>query len=109
MRSGRLRHRVTVQRNTPTRGDAGGRVDNWADLATVWASIWPLAGKEAVQGRAENAEVTHRVQLRWQSSLADLSPRDRLIFAGRVLEIVGVVNVGERNRELELLCRETER
>ena len=45
MQAGKLRHRVTFQRLTKTRGLSGGEKQEWVDVCTVWARISPLSGK----------------------------------------------------------------
>ncbi|WP_367175732.1 head-tail adaptor protein, partial [uncultured Agitococcus sp.] len=39
MQAGKLRHRVTFQRLTKTRGLSGGEKQEWVDVCTVWARI----------------------------------------------------------------------
>lgn len=43
IQAGKLRHRITIQRETVTRDEYGSEVKTWDDLATVWASVEPLS------------------------------------------------------------------
>ncbi len=102
MRSGALRHRVAIQRATETLDAFGQTSRAWATLATVWASIEPTGGSETVKGRAIRADQTHEVRMRH----TDCTTGDRLTLGARVLNIVAVVNVAERDRELRLAVQE---
>jgi len=106
MQAGRLRHRVTIQRLTGERGAAGGVNDVWQDIGTRWASVKPLSGREWVAAAAANTEISHDVMLRCDSITRSITPRDRLSFEGRALDIQAVMEVDERGRELRVLCKE---
>lgn len=103
MRAGDLRHRVTIQQLVTVYDEYNQPVEMWQDLTTVWAAIEPLSGREYWQAKAVNAEVTHRVRMRYR---AGITPEMRLVFNGRVFEILAVLNLEERNIELQLLCKE---
>jgi len=103
MRAGWLRHRVTIQKKTTSQDSYGAEQETWTNVATVWAGIEPLRGREYIDAQNATAEVTHRVRIRYQSGI---TPRMRVSFGSRTFEIVSVINVLERNRELELMCRE---
>jgi len=107
VRAGRLRHRVQLQGHTnreDARDSYGGVTVTWNTLATVWAAVEPAGGREQYRTQAERAELTHLVVVRYRP---DLTPVDRVVLGGgRALDVEAVVNPGERNRELHLLCRE---
>jgi len=105
MESGRLRHRVTLQARTGAVDDFGQPVDAWEDVLTTWATVQPVSGREFQEGAQVEAEVTHKVWLRWRAG-ATPRPTMRLLFAGRVFEITSVVNVNEGKRMWLLLCKE---
>jgi SPP1 family predicted phage head-tail adaptor len=99
--AGALRNRVTLERS----GDPSnwGVTAAWSTFATVWAKVEPVSGREYVEGRLIQSELTHKVTIRYLSGVkADM----RVNFEGRYLKIFAVRNVGERNRELELDCTE---
>jgi len=104
IRAGELRHRVTIQQNNnPTRGSSGEEIPNWQDVATVWAAVEPLRGREFFESQQVNAEVTTRIRIRYRSGIA---PTMRAVYGNRIFDIQAVINVDERNRELHLMCRE---
>ncbi|MFQ5625592.1 MAG: phage head closure protein [Methyloligellaceae bacterium] len=105
MRAGQLRHRVQVQSRSST--TSGGELsDTWSTVATVWADIDPLTGRELLAAHQTQSEATIRVAMRYGSELKDLTSDDRLLFKGRVLEIIEAKNASERNEEWHLLCKE---
>lgn len=104
IRAGDLRHRVTIQQATVTRNEFGEPVETWQDLATVWAEVVDLSGREFIEARqAPASEVTTRVRIRYR---AGIEPTMRVLHGARVLEIVAVLEPEGRRRELHLMCRE---
>lgn len=103
MRAGRLRHRVTIQSKTVTQNSYGEEVITWTDVDTVWASIEPLRGREFEELRRAGADLTTRIVMRYQAGIV---PEMRATEGGHTYDILSVVNVEERDRELHLMCRE---
>jgi len=105
MRIGKLRHRVAIQAKAePVPVDATGQSQpSWSTLTTVWASIEPAGGKEFYAGQQVNAEVSHKVTIRYY---ADLTTAHRLLFGSRIFDINYIRNVDERKVYQELLCKE---
>ena len=83
MRAGRLRHRITIQRSTPARGDAGERIERWRDYATVWAAIRTISDEEKLDKLSVDITATHVITIRYQRQLDDISPRDRILYDGK--------------------------
>lgn len=103
MRAGRLRHRVTIQQKTVSQDGYGAEVITWADVATVWASVEPLRGREFLDTRREGAEVSTRIVIRYRAGIV---PEMRVTFGDHVYDLLSVVHVEERARELQLMCKE---
>lgn len=103
MRAGLLRHRVTIQAPRHPENERGEAVAEWADVATVWASVEPLIGRERWTAQQVMPETTHRVRIRYRPGL---TAAHRLKFGDRILHIDSVVDPQERHRELEILARE---
>lgn len=104
MRSGRLRHRVTIERRTTTTDAHGDQLDTWTTMATVWAAIEPLNGREYFAASGEASEVTARIRLRYQSELAGMTTADRVTHNGVNYDIRSVINPEQRGMELVLMC-----
>lgn len=106
MNAGDLRHRVTIQSQTPTVNAIGERVPGaWTDVTTVYASIRPASAKEVAYYQAIQLETTHAITMRYTP---EMKPDRRLKFGTRVFNIAGIVNVDECDIELRVLAYETD-
>lgn len=103
MQIGKLRHRLVIQRENASQDSYGEDVPSWTTFATVWGSVEPLTGREYLEGKALTAEVTYRIRIR---SLSGVTPEMRVSYDSRYFQIVSVMDVDERNREMILMCRE---
>ncbi len=103
MRIGPLRHRIALQAGTGTQGEYGNIPLTFSTYATVWASVQPLSGRERLNAQQIHAETTHRIRLRY---LSTVTTKDRISFDSRTFEIVSLINWDELNWMLELLCKE---
>ncbi len=103
MNIGKLRHRVTIQQQAQTRDEYGGVVTTWQTFADRWAAIEPLSGRELFAAQQLANTVSIRVRLRY---LAGVTPAMRVLYGTRTFSIQAVINVEERNEELQLLCEE---
>lgn len=102
MNAGTLRHRVTIQRKTVTRDSYGGETVTWTDVATVWAMVKPIGGREYYGAGQTLAESTYTVTMRYR---ADVIPAWRLEYGTRVFDVQAVVP-DEKNSMLTIGCRE---
>lgn len=104
MKAGQLRHTVTIKEPVASRNTYGEESITWTDVVTdLRVGIRPKSAKEEIEAHQVEHEITHRVAMRYRD---DIGPKMRLYYGDRVLEIKSIVNVGERNRELRLLCVE---
>ncbi|MFZ5816298.1 MAG: phage head closure protein [Bacillota bacterium] len=104
--AGKLRHRVTLQDNQAPRDSYGAEADNWVDVATVWASVEPLRGREFFAAQQVNSEVSARVRIRYR---AGVNSAMRVRFGDRIFDIISVIDPEERHQELQLMVREVVR
>jgi SPP1 family predicted phage head-tail adaptor len=104
MRAGYLRHQITIEAPEETQTADGSFAVTWRTFATSWASIDPLLGKEYFAAAREQADISHKIRMRFVSGL---NHRMRILFGTRIFEIESVINLGERNRELVIMCRES--
>lgn len=98
--AGKLRKRLTLQVNQPSAKDNfGAWVDNWVDVATVYASVEPISGREFFNAAQIQSDITHRIRMRVRKDLT-VTPDMRLKFGTRIfhfaapprdLEELGVV------------------
>jgi len=99
----KLRHRVIIQQNQPTINAFGEETEQWVDVATVWAAVEPIKGREFFAAQKENAETTARISIRYRTGiLADM----RILYGNKIFEINAIIDVEERHIELQLMCQE---
>jgi len=103
MFAGWLRHRIVIQELVGTKNSYGEVVQSWQDVATVWASIEPLRGREYVEAAAAQVNVDHRIRIRYRSGI---SPKMRVKYGERTFQINSVVDPREEHKEMELMCEE---
>lgn len=104
MRAGELRHRVTIQEKQVTHDAEGLSQETWVDVLEARAAIDYLSGREYWSAQAVNAEVSVRVRMRYRQGIV---PQMRVAYRGRIfLDILAVIPA-ERDRELQLMCRES--
>lgn len=103
MDAGRLNKRVTIQNRVVAQNGIGEAVTTWAKLASVWASIEPIQGKEFWAQQQVQSEVTVRVRIRYRPGIL---PSMRLLYGQRVLVIESIINPHEKNEHLQLMCSE---
>jgi SPP1 family predicted phage head-tail adaptor len=108
MQTGRLRERVTIQQQSVTRDSSGEQLISWPDVATVWARVTPGGSSERFLASAGQrvAEVTHTIHLRYR---AGITPKMRIVWETRILEIISVVDPDGKLRTTILLCKEEQR
>lgn len=104
MRAGPLTQRVTVQA-IPTTADAFNQPvpGTPTTVGTYWAEVRPLRGEEAARVKQVQAEATHFVRLRYG---VPVTTQHQLLYRGRTLSVVQVLEVNEAHEELNLLCAE---
>ena len=105
---GQLRHKVTVQNPGASVPDGdGGYTEGWNDAVTAKldCSITPASTNDLERYAAGTTltAATHLVRCRWHPQLTTAS---RLLFKGRIFEVMFVGNPEERDRELVLVCAE---
>lgn len=99
MRAGTLRDRIVIQRQSTAVDQAWGQSTAWNDISTVWASVVATVADESFAQKGTASATGYTVKMRYR---ADVSGADRLKYRGVVLDIVGVIDVGGRRRELEI-------
>ena len=105
MRIGKLRHLITIEQVAETQDSDGSVIETWSAFADVQASIEPISGREYFAAQTTQADVTHRISLRF---IAGVIPKMRVKYGSRIFGILSAINVNERNRELQLMCRESQ-
>jgi len=102
-----LRNRlVTIQQLTESKGPSGFPVESWVALTTVYASKNDETGQE----RFTTSQLSSPFDTTWQvpylstldPELLNVPKKRRLIYQGRVHDIVSASPVGDLHRGIEL-------
>lgn len=96
MRAGPLDRRITIRRATTARDQANQPRKQWADLTTVWANAKPVMDSERLRAGETLAQKSYRFTIYYSSTVADVDPRDQIVFDGRTYDVQGVKTIGRR-------------
>lgn len=101
-----MKHRITFQKNESRRGVLGELVSEWVDMATVWAEVRTISGRELMSSGTIYSEATVRIWTRYRD---DITTANRILYPspatrGQCYGIVAVIPDADRTR-LELLCK----
>ena len=103
MKAGKLDKRITFQKKTKTLDEWGGDIFTWSDIGLpVWARKRPLRGRELVAAQAAQSEATDMYYCRYKS---DLTSADRISFNGKYYDIQSIIDIDEKNVELEITTK----
>jgi len=104
MRAGTLRHRLTFQRRVVLPDEVGGEVESWGNIATVWARIEQLTGREFFAAQQINSEINTKITIRPMAVTADM----RAVIPGttRYFNLSPAVDKTGLGRELEMYATE---
>lgn len=108
MRAGELRHRIEWTTPTVNRNSLGEYVETnaspFGEGGACMAAIRPTSARETMlAGSTLAQEVTHIITMRYTPYL---KPTSRITFGDRVFNITGIINVDERDIELQVLAKE---
>ncbi|MCL6443924.1 MAG: phage head closure protein [Alicyclobacillus sp.] len=104
MDPGQLRHRLTLQKRTSTTSANGWPTEtDWQDVATVWAAIVPVKGKEFWAAAAVNMQDTVQITIRYR---ADVTPNMRGVWNGHIYNFIAVQDSKTDHTQLVITARE---
>lgn len=104
MRAGNLRAKAIIQSIGDTVNDFGEiEKGDYQTFKTVWCSITPISGKESFLSNADFAKVSHKIKIRY---IDGINASQRLTWRGRIFNFIYPRNIGEMNKEIEILAEE---
>ena len=101
--AGKLRERITVQIATGATNALGETVLTWANSTQAWASVEGVSARESIGLSQQEIVVSHKVRMRY---LSGLTQNMRFAWRGRTLEIVSLLEYGNRSEHVAI-CQET--
>ena len=101
--SSRLKHQLVLQERAVTADNIGGHSRVWVDVATLWAEITPISGRETFAYSQQTNRQRFRITLRYRN---DITPHMRLhdIAGDRMFDIRSIINQREQGEEIEILA-----
>lgn len=103
MRAGKRDRRIIIQVRGETRAPSGEVIEGWTDFATVWARKFDKSAGERFAAAQKIAEVDTVFELLHRPGLLVVAPdTHRIVFAGRVYEILGRTEVA-RNKSIDIM------
>ena len=112
MRSGTLKHNISVQEATLTSDGMGGETSAWADIYSCRASIWSLSANERLDTMKLEVAVDHRIRIRHPREIVEITEKHRVKWhdpmtgTNKYFYIISVINPDKSNKMLELIARE---
>ena len=104
MRAGKLDKRLDIEQPISTQDSSGSPVISWLAVGTVWASIEPIKGREALTSNQVLGTMDARIRIRQHPLLAAINPKWRCKYNGQFFNIISVAHIALGNREIELMC-----
>jgi SPP1 family predicted phage head-tail adaptor len=103
--AGQFNQRVVIEAPTAARDPRGQRsaaAPTWSPVATVWAHVQPLRGREYFAAGAMQSEASVRFRLRWRDGITGAM---RVVWRGVAYAIVAPpIDVDGGCHTLELMC-----
>ena len=103
MEFGKLRELIDIEECSEATRTSGDVTETWSQVDQVYAEFMDSRGREFVNARQLNAELTHVLRLRYDSTL---TPQHRITWDSRVFNILSVRDVNERTHEMRVDCKE---
>lgn len=105
---GRLDKRITIQRRSNTLDAYGQQVNQWTDIATVWANVKPIGGREKLRSMVVESLLSHTVMVRYSEALMPPTLADgwRIVYGARIFNVTAAMDVDEARRWIVFDCTE---
>ena len=101
MQAGLLRDRVTIQVRSMADDAAGEPVLTWTDVATVYAHVADMTGREYLAAQAVTNAVNTTIIIRYR---AGITAAMRAVSRGVTYNIQAVIEPENKRREMHLMC-----
>lgn len=105
MQAGQLKNRIRLQRPNPMQAGDGSEDVTWVDVATVWAAVLPVGGRESARTNQTLAVGDTRIKMRWSSQVSAINATWRVLHGEVIYNIKAPpINTRSENIEIELIC-----
>jgi SPP1 family predicted phage head-tail adaptor len=103
MKTTNLRNRITLQQKLINKDPEGLPIETWQDIATIWAAVEPLRGREYFQAATMQSQNMTRFTTRYRKGITSIM---RILYDNRSYDIQSVIDVEGRHQQLELMAKE---
>ena len=112
MRAGKLNRRIRIQEQSVSTDDYGQQIENWADIAIVWAGIRPVkstSAREKIKAFELSPDITHEITVRYNPNFLPASITDsrRIVYQSRVYNIAAAYDIEEDRRSIVFECKDS--
>jgi SPP1 family predicted phage head-tail adaptor len=107
MNPGILRSRIIIEKKAFTDNGFGGYTETWSTLATVWAKVEHLSGRELQMAQQVSPNINYEMTIRYRS---DVTTDQRINYGGKYFNIRDVKDLDNMHQWMFLKCevRESE-
>lgn len=106
LKSGELRHRLTIEKKTNKIGTRGQQLDEWEEIGRLWGKVSSLWGQELEIARRRQENVSVRVVTRNQKA-REMNPSYRLRHKSQILNIGFIQLHGDELDDIHIMCSST--
>lgn len=109
MISGRLDKQITIKRIGSGQDSLGQPNGSLSTVATVWANIKPIGGREKLRAGAIESTISHTIQCNYSADLLPAKSSDdlRITYGSRTFRVVSARDVDEAHMEIIFDCEES--
>ncbi|WP_407310932.1 phage head closure protein [Desulfosporosinus sp. SB140] len=98
-----MRNKINILTWGDGENEAGDTILVPSIYKTVYASIKPIRGKDSFEAKKYQAQLTHKITIRY---LSGLTPDMQIQYQDRIFLIDDIINIMERNVFLEIMALE---
>jgi len=106
MKTGDLKHRITIQQYVTGTNENGFPVDEWADFTTVWAAKRGLTGREYYAAVSVQSETDVVYTIRYSSTTATITTGMRIKEGTYINDIKSISDKDGSKRWFEIHASE---
>jgi len=99
LQAGKLDRQITLQEKVETTDSFGGIVVLYNTIATVWASVNDVRGRDFLAAQQAQSELTTRFRIRYRAGLDNLT---RVMWKGKRYDVIGYPKEIGRNEGIEI-------
>lgn len=99
---------LVLEKPIRVRNSLNENVIQWEESQGFWCSLNPISSSETIRAKQAQLTLTHKIKVLYTPEITS-DCRFRYDVEGgepRYFGITGMINVGERNRELEITAQE---